>query len=96
MLKKHKAILAGGTALALRMGRRISADLDFFTEEDFDVESIISDVRRTKLQFQVISEGEKYLIAEVGGIKFLFSNTNIHSWKSRFCMRESPSEDFLI
>ncbi len=70
MLKKHKAILAGGTALALRLGHRISADLDFFTEEDFDVESVISDIKKTKLRFQVISEGEKYLIAYVEGIKF--------------------------
>lgn len=30
-------ILAGGTALALQLGHRISVDLDFFRHEDFDV-----------------------------------------------------------
>ncbi|MBI4684894.1 MAG: nucleotidyl transferase AbiEii/AbiGii toxin family protein [Nitrospirae bacterium] len=69
-LKKHDAILAGGTALALRMGHRISADLDFFTEEDFRTESIITEIKKTKQQFQVFSEGEEYLVAEIGGIKF--------------------------
>ena len=34
----QKAYLAGGTALALRIGHRISVDLDFFTAEPFDEE----------------------------------------------------------
>ena len=32
----QKAYLAGGTALALQLGHRISYDLDFFTREAFD------------------------------------------------------------
>lgn len=32
----QKAYLAGGTALALQIGHRISVDLDFFTQEEFD------------------------------------------------------------
>ena len=31
-----KAYLAGGTALALQIGHRISVDLDFFTKEEFN------------------------------------------------------------
>jgi len=31
-----KAYLAGGTALALHIGHRISVDLDFFTQEEFN------------------------------------------------------------
>jgi hypothetical protein len=31
-----RAALGGGTALALRLGHRISRDLDFFTREEFD------------------------------------------------------------
>src|SRR3989344_7889562 len=30
------AYLAGGTALALQIGHRISVDLDFFTEQEFN------------------------------------------------------------
>lgn len=69
MLSKHHAILAGGTALAFHIGHRISADLDFFTDEEFHIESVISAIRKTKLPFRIISEGEGSLIAEVKGIK---------------------------
>jgi predicted nucleotidyltransferase component of viral defense system len=34
---KQDFYLAGGTALALQIGHRISVDFDFFTEEDFEV-----------------------------------------------------------
>ena len=33
--------LAGGTSLALRCGHRVSVDLDFFTTEEFDAESLL-------------------------------------------------------
>jgi predicted nucleotidyltransferase component of viral defense system len=68
-LTKYNAILAGGTALALHMGHRISEDLDFFTDVEFRVESIILDIRKTNHPFRIISEGEGYLIIDVGGIK---------------------------
>lgn len=35
-----KAYLAGGTALALQMGHRISVDLDFFTRHEFNEEEL--------------------------------------------------------
>lgn len=34
--RDHGFALAGGTSLALRFGHRMSADLDFFTEREFD------------------------------------------------------------
>ena len=34
--------LAGGTALALRFGHRISVDLDFFSPNPFQTESLVS------------------------------------------------------
>lgn len=40
-LKSRGFYLAGGTALALRMGHRISVDLDFFTEKSFDSQELI-------------------------------------------------------
>lgn len=35
-----KAYLAGGTALSLQIGHRISIDLDFFTRQEFDEEEL--------------------------------------------------------
>jgi len=69
MLKRYHAVLAGGTALALHIGHRVSADLDFFTREKFRGESIISEIRKTRNPFRIISEGEGYLVAEVRDVK---------------------------
>jgi hypothetical protein len=69
MLARYHAVLAGGTALALHLGHRISVDLDFFTDAEFHNEAVISQIRKTKVPFHILSEGEGYLIAELGGIK---------------------------
>lgn len=41
-----KAYLAGGTALALHLGHRISVDLDFFTQEKMDENISAADLNR--------------------------------------------------
>lgn len=69
VLLKHEVILAGGTALALQLGHRISFDLDFFTNKDFRSEAVISKIRRLGSTFKIISEEEGSLIAEIEGIK---------------------------
>jgi hypothetical protein len=69
LFTKYKAILAGGTALAFRIGHRISNDLDFFTDVLFNSEAIIKGIRKTGYSLSLISEGEGYLIVEVGEIK---------------------------
>jgi len=66
---KYKAILAGGTACALHLGNRISMDLDFFTSMDFQIESVISEIRKAGHSFQIISEGEGYLVGTIDGMK---------------------------
>jgi len=38
--------LGGGTAIALRLGHRVSVDLDFFTPESFDVNDLESELQR--------------------------------------------------
>lgn len=40
------AYLAGGTACALQIGHRISIDLDFFTEKEFDAPAIIHSLEK--------------------------------------------------
>ena len=69
MLARYNGVLAGGTALALHLGHRISEDLDFFTDAEFTNEAIISQIKKTGAPFHILSEGEGYLIAEVGSIK---------------------------
>lgn len=41
-----KSYLAGGTALALHLGHRLSEDLDFFTGEDFNEKIMLSNLKK--------------------------------------------------
>ena len=69
MLADYKAILGGGTALALHLGHRVSVDLDFFTNAGFENETVISGIRKTGMTFRILSEGDGHLIADVAGVK---------------------------
>lgn len=42
----EKTYLAGGTAIALQLGHRISYDLDFFTYEEFKTEKVLEDLKK--------------------------------------------------
>jgi hypothetical protein len=62
--------LAGGTALALQLGHRVSVDLDFFTADD----DLLDDIRRDilarlepRLEFEVIQDMVGNLLLNVGG-----------------------------
>ncbi|MDP3994609.1 MAG: nucleotidyl transferase AbiEii/AbiGii toxin family protein [bacterium] len=41
-----RAYLAGGTALALHLGHRISVDLDFFTKDNLDENVLAANLSR--------------------------------------------------
>ncbi|MBI5196498.1 MAG: nucleotidyl transferase AbiEii/AbiGii toxin family protein [Nitrospirae bacterium] len=66
--KKH-LILAGGTALALQLGHRISVDLDFFTMDDFSSESLIQEIKRLKFDYQILQEEAGSLTVIVNSVK---------------------------
>jgi hypothetical protein len=70
MLAKRGAIMAGGTALALHIGHRISVDLDFFTNKEFKVEPVILEIKKTGLNFSIIAEGDGYITANIEDTKF--------------------------
>ncbi len=63
--------LVGGTALALQFGHRISVDLDFFTENAFDVDDlkrkIIDEFGEEHIIWQL--EKEYTLLLTINGIK---------------------------
>lgn len=62
-------VLAGGTALALKLGHRISVDLDFFTGDDFSTESLIQEINKFKLGCRILQEGAGTLTCIVDGVK---------------------------
>ena len=60
--------LVGGTALALQLGHRISVDIDLFSGETFDVQSI-TDMLRDRFLIQSLETDRNTVRGEVDGIK---------------------------
>lgn len=64
--------LAGGTAIALRLGHRESEDLDFFSEKPFSKEVIIATASGvSSVQVEQIGEGTLYLTVDHIRVSFL-------------------------
>lgn len=63
--------LAGGTALALELGHRISIDLDFFTQQNFSVKEI-ADKLKIKGRLEITSQDKGTLNGELDGVKISF------------------------
>ena len=74
IISTHEFVLAGGTALAIRKGHRVSYDLDFFTMKTFRNDSLISETRKKTRNFQVLSEEEGSLTLSIEGVKVSFFN----------------------
>lgn len=65
------AYLAGGTALALQIGHRISIDLDFFTLIDFDENQLEMDLIKFP-GFKLQNKAWKTLLGSIGQTQFSF------------------------
>ncbi len=65
----EKAYLAGGTALALQLGHRTSYDLDFFTSQEFDRESLLSEIKKIS-DFHLEKIALKTIMGKFENVKF--------------------------
>lgn len=65
----RKAYLAGGTALALQLGHRMSIDLDFFTQEEIDENATASDLSKLP-EFKEQQRAWRTVIGTVGKTRF--------------------------
>lgn len=63
--------LAGGTAVALHFGHRLSFDLDFFTGEDFDVDELVRQINQID-KLLVEQTEEDTLLGKINGEKVSF------------------------
>ncbi|MBI3442149.1 MAG: nucleotidyl transferase AbiEii/AbiGii toxin family protein [Candidatus Sungbacteria bacterium] len=74
-LGKEKAVeqfyLAGGTALALQLGHRLSYDLDFFTEQDFS-EKKLTEVLQGLGELTIDHRAEDTLLGFLNGARISF------------------------
>jgi len=64
--------LAGGTALSLRAGHRVSVDLDFFTKQsNFDTTDVLNELPRTP-KWKVTMERKNTIYGDLFGAKISF------------------------
>ena len=81
--KINQFYLAGGTGLALQLGHRISEDLDFFSEQTFEIEDLVSLVVPDKIIS--IRPGTLNCVKEGVKLSFLFYEIPLcfqaHSWE---------------
>ena len=68
-LKETCFYLAGGTALALYIGHRVSIDFDFYTPEGFDSQKILRKFEKSKIAVNLIQTQEDTLIFKANGIE---------------------------
>lgn len=65
----NNAYLAGGTALALQLGHRVSFDLDFFTPKEFDYRSVCVKLKKI-IDFKVDEARNGTILGKISDIKF--------------------------
>lgn len=68
-LQPYSPVLAGGTALALQVGHRVSADFDFFTNHEVDPAAILRAVQATSAEVQSLKLEPGTAVMIVDGVK---------------------------
>lgn len=64
------AYMAGGTALALQIGHRISVDFDFFTAEEFDEKILVQRIKKTIPDFNLERMEWGTILGYIGKTRF--------------------------
>jgi hypothetical protein len=67
-LKRQKFYLAGGTALALQLGHRESADFDFYSLRHFDGERFLVQLRDAAKRVELVQMNTDTLILKCEGV----------------------------
>jgi len=84
--------LFGGTALALQIGHRISTDADFISEESFDRDDLILEIKKLfKNKVQNIRQNNVGVYMEITGIKVDFV-----SWNNPFIRKAVVIDDMRL
>jgi predicted nucleotidyltransferase component of viral defense system len=65
----QRAHLAGGTALALQLGHRISYDLDFFTAKEFDENKLLPEIKKIS-DFQLENISWRTILGKFEDVRF--------------------------
>jgi len=76
-LGMHGAVLAGGTALALHLGHRISGDLEFFTQQAFKPSGILEELRGLAGVVEPVTTGDTRMTVQADGARLLLMQTPV-------------------
>lgn len=63
--------LAGGTGLSLSLGHRVSVDLDFFSEKEFDEPALVDHLRAVG-KLEILHKAPQSLTGTLDAVKFSF------------------------
>lgn len=66
------AYMAGGTALALQIGHRLSYDFDFFTDKEFDENILVQRIKKIIPEFQLEKLEWKTILGNIKETRFSF------------------------
>lgn len=72
VVQTHEFVLAGGTAAALQLGHRKSADFDFFTMRRFSTDKILQELRTLDLKPAILQEDKDTLTITSDQVKVSF------------------------
>lgn len=61
--------LAGGTALALQIGHRISVDLDFFSDEEYEVDTVLEEIAACGYEVKILGKKANNLNLTINDVK---------------------------
>jgi hypothetical protein len=64
------AYLAGGLAIALQLGHRVSADFDWFTARTIPPTKLLDDIKSTGLAVSVRQNDEGTFLGQVDGLEY--------------------------
>jgi hypothetical protein len=70
----NRFVLYGGTAIALRCGHRASIDFDFFTHQPLNQSTILQELQKLGIAFQVVQDEKNSLtvVTEPGNVRLSF------------------------
>lgn len=68
-LAPRRFVLAGGTALTLYLGHRVSADLDLFSAQPFSIDILYRSIEQRGMNPTLLQEAEGTLTVTIAGIK---------------------------
>jgi hypothetical protein len=74
-LGMHGGVLAGGTALALHLGHRVSGDLEFFAQRTFKPSEVLEELRALAGVVEPVTMDGDAMIVQADGARLLLMQT---------------------